>query len=102
MLGILLDMIVIWFLLNFFSEENWDDQKGRLFFITIVITIFGGVAVFFLTPQIGLLSLALYLIIGAVVLNLLGGLNWTKAFQTMGVFLVYKILFTGAIYFLTK
>ncbi|WP_437226337.1 hypothetical protein SH661x_004532 [Planctomicrobium sp. SH661] len=92
MLVLLMDMIVIWFLLNFFSDENWDDRKGMLFVITLVIALCGGAILTFLGPYLGFFSLGVYVLAGGVLLKFLADLDWQRAFQAMSAFLVYKVI----------
>jgi len=54
MIAILIDMAILWFLLNIFSDENWDDEKLKVFGIALAISIFGGVAARYLAIYVGI------------------------------------------------
>jgi|GEM_PF-6275773 len=93
MLGLLVDMLVIWFLLNYFSEHDWDDRKFQVFMITLGIVVCGNLAGAFLAPYIGFFVLGVYVLIGGLLLRIATDLNWKKSFKAMGIFLTYKIIF---------
>lgn len=100
MLVILFDTLVLWFLLNIFSQENWDDQKLKVFGIAIAISLLGGVAAAFSMPFVGAFpSMGVYLIIGTICLWGLASLEFKKAAAAMGIFTAYK--FAVALIFLS-
>ena len=97
---LLIDMLVIWFLLNAFSEHNWDDDKLRVFLITLAIVAGGGLATNYLADYLGFFSLGVYVIIGGALLKGLADLTWPSAFKAMGIFLSYKIVMWFVLLFL--
>ena len=93
MLGLIIDMLVIWFLLNGFSDRNWDDSKLQVFLITLAIAIGGWAIDTYLGLYLGFFSIGAYVVLGGVVLKVLADLTWSNAFKAMGIFLSYKIVF---------
>lgn len=92
MLGLLLDTVLLWFLLNIFSDENWDDQKLKVFGIAIAIALLGGIAAFGSAIYVGVyLAIVAYCAIGIVCLWGLASLPIHKAAAAMGIFLVIKM-----------
>ena len=101
MLAILIDMAVVWFLLNIFSDESWDDQKLKVFGIVIAISILGGFAANASAPYVGIFpSLAAYFLVGTLCLWGLASLELKKALAAMGIFLGIKLVFVTVVLFL--
>ena len=92
MIAILVDMGVLWLLLNIFSDENRDDQKLKIFGIVIAISILGGLAARSSMEYVGgYPSLGAYFLIGTVCLWGLASLPFKKAAAAMGIFTVFKV-----------
>lgn len=94
MLLILLDMFVLWLLLNIFSDENWEDEKFKILMMVLAISVLGGLAVNALVESIGLSALAVYFGLGFLVFWAIGNLPYPKAAIAMGIFLAYKVVQT--------
>ena len=99
MLFILVDMAVLWFLLNFVSGESWDDRKGKVLSITVIIALAGAGIGRFLAP---IYTLGVYVLVAGLLLKFLAELSWQKAFQIMGAFLVYKIVVVFVLVFIVS
>lgn len=98
LLIILADMFVVWLLLNIFSDFNWDDDQRRVLLITLLIAGGGGAINHFLAQYVGLLSLAVYIAFGAVILTQFALVEFRKACAAMGIFLAYKIALSFVIF----
>lgn len=86
-------MGVLWFLLNMFSEENWDDEKLKVFGIVLAISIFGGVAAHYAADYVDPFSaLGVYMLVGTVCLWALASLKFKMAAAAMAIFTGYKIV----------
>ena len=101
MCGLVLDMLVLWFLLNFFSDTNWDDEKFKVFAIAFAIALLGSGAVVLVVMLVATtlgvwptlcLGLAAYYVVGWFLLWILADLEKAKAAAAMGIFLGYKII----------
>lgn len=93
MLKLLVDMGVLWFLLNIFSKENWDDQKLKIFGIALAISLLGGLASYALVEYVGAFpALGAYFLVGTLCLWGLASLQFKKAAAAMGVFLAFKLI----------
>jgi hypothetical protein len=69
MLVILADMAAIWFLLNIFTEENWDDKKLTILGIVLAISVLGGLATRQAVPYVGVFPAhGAYFVIGTICL----------------------------------
>ena len=94
MLVIFLDMVVLWFLLNMFSEESWDDQKLKIFGIALAISILGGVAASFAVEYVGTIpAIGAYFLVGTLCLWGLANLSFQRSLAAMGVFFGLKVAF---------
>lgn len=101
MIGFVIDMGVLWLLLNIFSEENWDDEKLKVFLIVIAIAVLGGVAAAFVAVYIDPLSaIGAYFLVGTVCLWGLASLEFQKAMIAMAIFTAYKFVMTLALNYL--
>lgn len=101
MLGLLIDMGVLWFLLNMFSDESWDDQKLKVFGIAAAISVLGGLAAGYAAGYVGpFVAIGVYFLIGTVCLWGLASLSFKKSLAAMGVFFGYKVALVLAIVFL--
>ena len=104
---LLVDIFVVWFLLNAFSGDNWDDDKGKVLLITLVFAGGGGVLKEYVTPHLeqmpalaegpwaddlALWSLGASMLVGGALLKVLGGVSWRGAFKAMSAILIYKIV----------
>ena len=93
MIGLIVDMGVLWLLLNIFSEENWDDEKLKVFLIVIAIGILGGLAAGFVATKVDpWTGLGAYFLVGTACLWGLASLEFRKALAAMGIFMAYKFI----------
>jgi hypothetical protein len=91
MLSLLVDMGILWLLLNMFSEQNWDDQKLKVFGIAIAIAILGGLAAGASVVYVGAFpAIGAYFLVGTICLWGLASLQIQKAAAAMGIFTVFK------------
>jgi hypothetical protein len=94
MLVLLIDVVVMWFLLNIFSDENWDDQKLKIFGIVIAISLLGGFAASSSQPYVGpFASLGVYFLVGTICLWGLASLEFKKALAAMGILIAVKFVY---------
>ncbi len=101
MLGLLIDMGVLWLLLNIFSDENWDDQKLKIFGIALAISILGGLAAHAAVDYVGAFpALGAYFLIGTICLWAFASLHIKKASAAMGIFTAFKVVVSIAFLFL--
>lgn len=92
MLMIIVDMVILWLLLNIFSDHNWDDEKLKIFGIVLAISILGGVAANVAASYVDpFTSLGVYFFVGTVCLWGLASLTFGKSAAAMGVFTGYKL-----------
>jgi hypothetical protein len=86
-----------------FSDKDFSDEKFKLFFKALSITILGSITGL-LGSELFIRSLgvylATYLAIGIIMLLALASLSITRASLVMVVFLVYKMLYVLALAFL--
>ncbi|MGB4737017.1 MAG: hypothetical protein WBH50_02465 [Fuerstiella sp.] len=100
MLFLLIDMVIVWFLLNIFSEENWDDQKLKVFGIVVAISLLGGFSARVSAPYIGAFpALAAYFLVGTLCLWGLASLELKKALAAMGIFTGIKVVILAIVLF---
>lgn len=100
MIALVIDMVIVWFLLNIFSDENWDDQKLKVFGIVIAISLLGGFAADQSAPYVGVFpAVAAYFIAGTLCLWGLASLELKKALAAMGVFTAVKVVLVAAVLF---
>lgn len=96
MLGLLIDTALLWFLLNVFSDQNWDDEKLRVFGIAVAIA-FLGVLSTYAASQIGLAdpfsALGVYFLVGAGCMKYLASISFGQAAKAMAVFIGIKLVF---------
>lgn len=101
MIILLIDTVVLWFLLNLFSEEDWDDQKLKIFGIVFSISLLGGLAANYSVQYVGPFgALGAYFLIALLCLWTLAGLPIKKALSATGIFLAYKFVMVLALVFL--
>ena len=93
MIAILVDMGLLWLLLNIFSDDDWDDEKLKVFGIALAISIFGGLAAGYSMNYLDPLSaLGAYFLVGVACLWALASLEIRKAALAMGIFTVFKVV----------
>ncbi|MFO0977660.1 MAG: hypothetical protein U0996_14760 [Planctomycetaceae bacterium] len=96
MLVLLIDMGVIWFLLNVFSDESWDDQKLKIFGIVLAISLLGGFSASASMPYVGPFGgLGVYFLVGTLCLWGLASLELKKSLAAMGILLAVKLIIVG-------
>ncbi|MBL8810884.1 MAG: hypothetical protein JNM43_11960 [Planctomycetaceae bacterium] len=96
MLLLLIDMGIIWFLLNVFSDESWDDQKFKIFGIVLAISLLGGFSAKASIPYVGPFGgLGVYFVVGTLCLWGLASLELKKALAAMGILIVVKLIIVG-------
>lgn len=100
MLGIILDMIVLGLLLNFVSDDDWGDQKLKLFLIALGIALLGGAAVHVVLPYVGVASLGIYFVVAGLVLWGFTDNGLKPSMIIAAIFVAYKIVFALALIFL--
>ncbi len=93
MIALLIDTAVLWFLLNLFSEENWDEQKLKIFGIVFSISLLGGLAARYSVEYVGPFGiLGVYFLVALLCLWTLAGLPIKKALGATGIFVGYKLI----------
>ena len=101
MLVLLLDMVVLWGALNYFSADNWDDEKLKVFGIAFGISFLGGAAltlsaalVFQVVGFVGavLIGLGVFFLVGWGLLIVLAGVTPPQGASIMGIFVAYKFV----------
>ena len=96
-------MVVLWGLLNIFSDMNWDDEKLKVFGIALAISLLGGLAITGIAAVVPasfdtivtlLLALGAYFVIGWGLLMVLAGLTLGRGAAAMGIFVAIKFAVT--------
>lgn len=92
MLMLLLDFIVLWMLLNIFSDDDWNDELLKIFLIVLGITLLGGLGARALADSVGLLAMGVYVAVGIGILWTVASLPVKQAAIVMAIFLVYRVV----------
>jgi hypothetical protein len=90
---ILIDMFLLWFILNQFAGISWDERKTRLLALAVSIAIMGGIIARMLAGSTasGLLAAGGYFAAGTFCVWSLANLDWPRSAKLMAIFLCVKI-----------
>ena len=92
-LNIVVDMFLLWFIMDRFAGVSWEDRKDRLLGLAVCISLTGTMAVAVLVRSTSepFLGLAGYFAAGTCCLWALAKFDWPNAAKVMGIFMVAKI-----------
>lgn len=97
MLSILLDTAALWLLLNFLTDENWDDEKLKVFLMALSISVVGVFASVAVVEYLGVFAVGVYFAIGVFVLWVVGDIGLRRGSIIMLAFTAYKIVMVLAL-----
>ena len=88
-----LDIFVVWFFLNLYSKESWDDSKLKIVAITISLSAVSTLIVYLLEDVIGpLFGPHVAVLAGAGILKYSTKLHFGWAYAMMASLIAYRIV----------